>query len=270
MLDTYFFIPANKPKFIDGIKTLNTDFFIFDLEDTVPELDLDESIQNILPYINKNNIYVRPSLFNGEQLKFQLLDKLYKAGFRHFVLPKLKNLEHTQLILERIPQSINNILLVEHPNLILDLKEILQKYKNYFKGLGFGSQDYSMFTGLKQDLNQMNLVRFQLNQFAISFNLSLIDTASMNINNMKLFESECVNAFSLGCDAKFLIHPKQLEVARNAKYFSDEEIEWGIKAYNVVKNIDFSQISAYNIGGVVIEKPHQKKIYQIMKYLKEI
>ena len=36
MLDTYFFIHSDKPKFIEKATIIDSDYFIFDLEDSVP------------------------------------------------------------------------------------------------------------------------------------------------------------------------------------------------------------------------------------------
>lgn len=265
MLNSYFFIPANKPKFINNIHKLEANYFIFDFEDTLPLSQTDEALLNIKDFSGNDKIWIRPNIFNGELLTLEQFNTLYHFGFRQFVLPKLNSKEQ-YFEFEQNYDDVKFILLVEHPRLLFELLEILKKSKQIYS-LSFGSQDYASITDLKQEHSIMNQVRYELNKYAKAFNLDFIDTASMNITNKKQFEDECINAFNYGCNGKFIIHPTQLTVLKSAEYYSSEEIAWAIEALKSIEMKDYENIEAYLINGKVFEKPHLKKVMQIKKYI---
>ena len=47
MLETYFFIPANNQKFIKKSIEISSDFIIYDLEESITNSEMTESINNL-------------------------------------------------------------------------------------------------------------------------------------------------------------------------------------------------------------------------------
>lgn len=266
MLDSYFFIPANRIDFMQKMHLLNPDYFIFDMEDSVPSSDYDKAISNLKIYANFDEHYIRANLWNYKKMDLNLIRMLAEIGFKNFVLPKLYSVDQLRKIL-KIKGVEKVILLVETPQLFLHLQGVMQELNAFVEAIGFGGQDFATYTNMKSNLYQMNHVRFHLNVIASQYQKKFIDTASMIIDDKKEFEEECINAFDYGCSGKFLIHPKQLVVLKNAKYFTNEEIEWGKKALEELGDVPFDQIKAYKIQGKVVEKPHFKKIQMIKNYL---
>ncbi|TNE74748.1 hypothetical protein EP331_00750 [bacterium] len=267
MLRSYFFIPANKPKFISKKEQIAASAFIFDLEDTVLSSEIDDSIENIRQYVEDEKVWIRPNLFKESNLDLTNITQLSKIGFKRYVLPKLQSFDEFELVRRVIKEDCRLIILVEHPSIMNELDKIVAKYINNIFGLGFGSQDYSMYSGMKQTNYHMNFVRFELNKIAVKYNIEFIDTASMNISNAEQFEKECVNAFDFGCSGKFIIHPMQLNSLNKAAYFDDDDIKWAKESFEAIGEQDFDTITAINVGGKVFEKPHIKKLKQIHKYL---
>lgn len=268
MLQSYFFIPANKPKFIAKFDSIDAEFIIFDLEDTVLESEQLESIERIKSFSSNPKVWIRPALFSGDQLDLTLLLRLIQSGFNKILLPKLRSLQDVQAI-AKLDSHIKWILLVEHPGLLIQLQEILMQYTDRIVGIGFGSQDYAMYTGLKNKDSIINHVRFQLNAICTAFQKPFIDTASMHIENQELFEAECVNAFEFGCNAKFVLHPKQLETLKKTTYFDEIELSWGKQVLEQLDDEAFRNLTAITINGILLEKPHLKRLKLIKQYLEQ-
>jgi citrate lyase beta subunit len=268
MLKSYFFIPANKPKFISKIPLLDVDEFVFDLEDSMLFEETDAAISNIKFNSKFKKFYVRPSLYNiYDDLELTQLYKLLNSGFSRFVLPKLKNIQDADVVFKLIePQK--HILLVERPSLLHQLDKVINKYTNYIGAVGFGGQDFGSFMGMNQESSYMNHALFTLKLIAENYKKPVIDTASMLIDDTDKFEAECINAFNMGCIGKFVIHPKQLTIMTHASYFTDEEVKWGIIALaKLGGNLNIGNIGVLNVDGKVLEKPHLSKLKLIKKYI---
>ncbi len=266
MLESYFFIPADREDFLNKIPEIKADHFIIDFEDSVAHSEFEDSLNNLSTHFNLKEYYVRPNLWLNQKFTTDSLRKLVAKGVKKVVLPKIKTLAQVKEIF-KVGNFSKVILLVETPDLLLALPKVIEEYDSYIDGIGFGSQDFGMYTNINQSNSYMNHVRFQINLIASKFEKKFIDTASMLIEKTDEFEQECINAFNMGCSGKFLIHPKQLNVLNSAEYYSDAEISWAQKALNKIGNKAVEEVKAYKIDGMVLEKPHLQKIKKIQKYL---
>jgi citrate lyase beta subunit len=264
MIESYFFVPAHSKRFIEKSLTIKADHFILDLEDAVPLSEKSQAILNCLEIQDKEKYFIRPYLEDSLKKDFFLLNKLASAGFKKILLPKSKN---TNEILANL-EEVDVFLLVEQASTYLNAQQIVEKHKDKIKGLAFGSQDFTSSMNLKYNEDILNIVRLNLLIICKTYNLKFIDTASMNISKDEdAFSAECINAFDMGCDGKFIIHPNQLRLLNSANYFSKVELDWAISILNEIdiKNEDFGAIK---INGEIIEKPHLNKLKLIDKYLK--
>lgn len=268
MLESYFFIPASREDFLKKIPSIKADHLVIDFEDSVALSEWDKCVSNLKEYVDLSSHYVRPNLWNSGSFTTNTLQKLVEVGVKNVLLPKLKTLEQVQEVIE-LENFSKIILLVETPDLLLILPDVVREYDSLIEGIGFGSQDFAMYTNMKQSLSYMNYARFQINLTASKFGKKCIDTASMLIDEEEVFEEECINAFNMGCTGKFVIHPRQLQVLKKAEYFSESEIAWAKKALKQIEGKPLDEIKAYKIDGMVLEKPHLTKLKKIKQYLEE-
>ena len=266
MLESYFFIPANREDFLNKIPSISTDYFVIDFEDSVPKSEWGKCIYNLKKYCDLGSQYVRPNLWHNGEFTTDQLEKLVEMGVDNVVLPKINTVEQLERIVE-LKKFKKLILLVETPDLLLALPNVVSKYEASLVAIGFGSQDFAMFTGMEQSVEYMNYARFQINLVASKFGKKCIDTASMLIDDEDAFEKECINAHRMGCSGKFIIHPRQLKVLKDAEYYSQNEIEWAKKALLQIGGRTYDEIKAYKINGMVFEKPHLVKLEKIKQYL---
>src|SRR5690606_35201677 len=117
------------------------------------------------------------------------------------------------------------------------------------------------------DLKNLEYARQQLLYIARAIKISAIDIASMELSNASILEEEILDGVYKGYDAKFFIHPWQMNVFKSISLYSDQEIKWALniqKEFNKVgSNEEFNPIV---IEGQIIERPHLKKAKKIIKY----
>ncbi len=277
MLKTYFFIPANRKKFIDNVPKTKADYFVFDLEDSVSTSELNSSLNNLKELNIEDNYFIRPRIFEtNNQINKELIETLLNLGFTNYVLPKLSciaDFENLKEILESNPKydfdHFKFILLVESPACLMNLQEIIQKRDLNLVGLSLGSHDYANEMGMQYTSENISFARNYLLNMAKAFELEAIDIASMIIKDRQAFADESLSAFSMGYDAKFILHPSQLKTISELDYYNPDEIMEALKVYDKLKDIDIDDFSILKIDGKIFEKPHLKRILKIINWNKQ-
>ena len=264
MIKSYFFIPANHPKIFDKIQTIQADSFIIDLEDAFDSKD-ELNIYDILKRIpNKQEIWVRPKLIENNKLHGKVLIKLCGIGFANFVLPKIRNVGHLKLIEKCIGENSQVILLVENPECLHNLPQMVEKTKLSIAGIGFGSQDYCLDSGMKHESNLLHYPRFIISNTAKAYGIKCIDIACMEIEKENLFREELAEAFSMGYDGKFIIHPKQLNILKSYPFYSKKEIDEAEKVLSEYERL--GKPSVFQHKGKAIEPPHINNFLKIKSW----
>ena len=275
MLSSYFFIPTNKGKNIQKVSFIDADCFVFDLEDAVAKNEANACLERLNTLQLRDNYYVRPRIVynkeNNHDLK--LLTDLIDIGFRKFLIPKIRVLEELEYLNQIFESNekyeyeiFSFILLVENPICLLNLEEIIKSRIINLTGITLGSHDYASAMGMKHKSQYLFYSRSFVLNIAKAYNLQAIDIASMNISNDIEFSNECMDAFNMGYDAKFVLHPQQLKVLKKTEYFCQEEVENALEIYKKIKSMDLDQFSVIKVNGKLYEKPHLKRIMEIVKW----
>lgn len=268
MIASYFFIPATHPKLTEKLLSIPADHFIIDLEDAIKESDLQKSIEILSNLDNPESVYLRPPLFRHGSLDKKLFKRLLNLGCRRFIIPKFRSrnnileIENCQQAL--IKEPVSYILVVENPESLLCIKEVLQTTRLNIDGIGFGSQDYCAETGMKHEGQYLNHARFIIAATAKANGVRAIDIACMQIKDQELIKSEIRDAFNYGFDAKFFIHPAQLEVLKSYVFYSADEIHFAHKALEIYENHGRPAVFSYK--GRVIEPPHIQQFKKTKKW----
>lgn len=273
MLSTFFFIPAHKKDFLEKIDAIHADCFILDIEESVSKNNKGLALDNLRSIEIQDNYWVRPDLnYTSKGIDISCISACLKLGYNKFVLPKISSLKELNIISENRDiasrRDLEFILLVENPLCLVQLQEILSMSSIKITGLALGSHDYTLSTGMEHKLENLMFARQQILNFAKAYKLLAIDIVSMNISNEGAFVEECKNGFSLGYDAKFLIHPTQLDWLNKIAFFSDEEITIAQEVYNKIESFDSLEFAVVEHKGCVYEKPHLNRIKKIIEWNK--
>lgn len=265
MLDSYFFIPGNKSKYLNKIESIKSDYFVIDLEDAVPLQSKLEALNLVLSTEPDNTHFVRIPFFENCYSNDQIISivKHYKG---RIVVPKVKELSDIRRIKGLVPNlDLIMIILVENPLCILNICDILNTFLGQIHAISLGNHDFCSVTGIKNSSENLIQYKRQLILYSKAFDVDYIDGVDLNLLEFDQFKSDCRLAFEIGSNGKFLIHPAQYEVFKDIQYFSDSEYEELKKVYDQIKDIPDDEIQVYTINGKVYEKPHINRIKLIMK-----
>ncbi len=69
MLTTYFFIPAINKKFLSKIGSIESDYFVLDLEDSVVENQMEEGLQNLSEIVINEKLQIQGAAEKREDFK---------------------------------------------------------------------------------------------------------------------------------------------------------------------------------------------------------
>lgn len=254
MIKSYFFIPASHPKLEEKLHAIQADFFIIDLEDAFESKYLDKSLRLLERIKDKENLWIRPRVFLGNTFNIEPLKTLFHLGYSNFVLPKVRNISQLNQVEQCLGGGPNVILLVENPECLMNLRDILIKTKLNVKGVGFGSQDYCTETGMKHEHHLLRFPRFIIATTAKAFRINCIDIACMGVKNEEIFRKEVEESISMGYDGKFIIHPSQLDILNAYPFYSQGDIEEAEQVLAEYERLGNPTIFVFN--GRAIEPPH--------------
>ncbi len=268
MLDSYFFIPGDKPKFLRKIEELKANFFVIDLEESVSNNNKLQALDNLVKINVNQNTFVRIPFKDNVYSEKQLTYLINKFKGR-IVLPKvIDNNDLKSLIsIHNFTFPLNLIVLVENPTCFINLSDIINNNINHIHAVGFGSHDFCSTMGIKHNLKHLSYYRNKLILISKAFGINYIDGVDMNIRDLSNFVEECIYAFDSGADGKFIIHPDQLKKMSDIKYLSKTEIAKMIEINKKTSYIHGEDIDIIEFEGKIYEKPHLERIKRLVSKL---
>lgn len=268
-MKSYFFVPGSRLHKISEMHTLSISEIIIDLEDAIKFSERKQILEELKSKGSYKNFYIRIPLYNeNEKLEISFLEELYVSGFRKFVFPKIQKASDFDILINGKEYSdIEIILLVETARFFLEVKDVFFKYGNIFSGIGLGSHDFMSEVGGDHDLKNLEYVRLHILYLARMINIEAIDIASMELKDKAAYKDEILDGFRKGYDAKFFIHPWQINTFKSISLYSENELVWAKKIKNeLVKVGGKNEFNPIVVDGQIIERPHLAKAEKIIKY----
>jgi citrate lyase beta subunit len=258
-------VPANSERFIAKVPSINADYFVLDLEDSIILKDIQKSVDLITGIPELNRHFVRTPVNLEAGFFNRVMIRLFEAGFTHFVIPKIESKEDIQKI-EEISVGIRKhyIGLIESPLGLIKASQIVET-TGEFIGLGFGSHDYCKTMNMDHTNENIYFPRLFIHNLAKAFNLNSIDIASMEIEDMSQFEKDIEFAFSSGFDGKFVIHPRQLDRLNQKEYLTPDLKSTYYTIYEMIKDKNIDELPPFTYRGRLYERPHFIQIKEIIE-----
>ncbi len=272
MLKSFMFVPANNLRFITKSNELLADYIVYDLEDAVLSDELDMCFNNLLSVQLESNQLVRFSVFDeNSNLNERDFEQLLKLGFRKFVVPKFSGVYQAEALkgfLEKYNsyENVSFVLLIEGPGSLLSIYDVLSRNLINVNAIALGSHDYCNAMGMKHTDSNLYFAKQMILNHAKAFGIEAIDTVSVNIEDDVEFKSESLDGFNMGFDGKFVIHPRQVSLLKGVVYYTPEEVLEAELVYDKVTDIVDKKTAVVRINGKVFEKPHVKRIINIMNW----
>jgi citrate lyase subunit beta/citryl-CoA lyase len=172
MIDSYFFIPGDKPNYLSKIDKVDADYIVIDLEDSVSINNKQAAIKLVLALTLNKKMFLRIPFFDYCYTNGQIKDLIIKFDGQ-IVLPKISSIEDVNKVIslsEGIPLKM--IILIENPQSFIAIEEILETFSNKIHAIGFGSHDFCTITGIKHSLDHLAHYKRQLILYAKAFNVA--------------------------------------------------------------------------------------------------
>lgn len=269
----YFFIPATRLHKLPEIVKSGVDEIVIDLEDAVLIEDRRKLIDQLkLVDDQVKSLWIRVPLRDDweEEVDVSMMVELLESGWANIAIPKVKNIDEfkaVSAILESTRLLKRAMLLVEHPRLLIDLREVfLLNSGGIIESIAFGAHDFVNHMGGEFSFERLLPARMQCLYVARAFGIKALDIASVNISDEHAFIAEVADGLNTGFDGKFLIHPVQWPWMQTALDQTQRELIWARKVMNALpSNTSGKEIEPFVLEGEIIEKPHVERAMNILK-----
>ncbi|WP_425077411.1 HpcH/HpaI aldolase/citrate lyase family protein [Psychroserpens sp. S379A] len=272
-MKSYFFVPANRLHKVSTIEAYGVDNLIIDLEDSIKQSEISEFIVNLIAEETYKKYFIRLHILNDKhEIDLEVFHQLAKNGYQYFIIPKLQNYNQAKTFFTLVQRyNFQFIILVESPRFFIQLDAILEEFSSQICGVGIGSHDLLGLIGAKHTMSNLEFIRQSILYMAKAHEKETIDFASMNLKDQKAFSNELTDAFDKGFDAKFFIHPWQINCLNRLDFYNDEDYAWAKRIYKALEKVNFNdkEFNALKIDGEIVEKPHINRAKRIIEYFKK-
>lgn len=266
MLQSYFFIPTNRMVFVSKVSTLDADYFIFDMEESVREKDIDLCIENLRTIGDvKDNYWLRLPTEDCEKYD-QIVSAVFEMGFRKILLPKIYTAEQIKSIKNRLPQRDYTLgILVESAQALVHFSSIAANVP-HLRLVMIGSHDFCNEIGCRHAEENMVYLRQKLLVECKALSIPIVDYVSTNFFDLKQYQQECVRANDMGFDGKAIIHPKQLQAFNETLYYTKDKVTEAKKVMDAIDQLPKGSFATINVDGHLYERPHLKHLKSIIEW----
>ena len=254
---TFLFVPGNRPERFTKALDSGAAAVIFDLEDAVAPDDKEaarNAIRTAWPSISpeqKNRLVIRS---NSPGSPFYSADLILAQELRVtcLLIPKSESVDQINGAALVLP----NTALIPMIETAIGLDQVKQiANSNQVIRLALGNLDLQADLGMTCDLQESELqtARYQI---VLASRLAEIappvDGVTPSTEDAARIQDDAQRAKRMGFGGKLCIHPKQVEIVKNAFMPSEQELLW---AHKVLEAISASNGGAVKLDGRMIDRP---------------
>ena len=254
---TFLFVPGNRPERFAKALDSGAAAVIFDLEDAVAPDDKEaarNAIRTAWPSLSaeqKKRLVIRS---NSPGSPFYSADLILAQELRVtcLLIPKAESMDQINGAALVLP----NTALIPMIETAIGLDQVKQiANSNQVIRLALGNLDLQADLGMTCDLQESELqtARYQI---VLASRLAEIappiDGVTPSTEDMARIQDDAQRAKRMGFGGKLCIHPKQVDIVKNAFMPSEQELLW---AHKVLEAISASNGGAVKLDGRMIDRP---------------
>ena len=254
---TFLFVPGNRPERFAKALDSGAAAVIFDMEDAVAPDDKEaarNAIRTAWPSLSaeqKKRLVIRS---NSPGSPFYSADLILAQELRVtcLLIPKAESMDQINGAALVLP----NTALIPMIETAIGLDQVKQiANSNQVIRLALGNLDLQADLGMTCDLQESELqtARYQI---VLASRLAEIappiDGVTPSTEDMARIQDDAQRAKRMGFGGKLCIHPKQVEIVKNAFMPSEQELLW---AHKVLEAISASNGGAVKLDGRMIDRP---------------
>ena len=258
------FVPANRPDRFAKAAGAGTDTIIIDLEDAVDASGKDEAragVEAALPAVEGVSVWLR---VNGNETPWHAADMKIATSARlaGVMVPKAERAEQLQQIRARLCPDQNLVALIETARGVHAAHEVAAVSDR----LAFGAVDFSLEMNCRPTREACLLARSTIALASRIAGLPApLDSVTTQTGDAGLVRDDAIHASDLGFGGKLLIHPAQIEPAREGFAPSEDELDW---ARGVVSGSSNGEARA--VSGEMVDLPVLERARGILERMGEL
>ena len=275
------FIPGNNPAMLSNADVFGSDGVIFDLEDAVNVVEKDNA-RNLIHYYLEDHpnldleVVVR---INGLDTEFYQadLDMIVSDNIDAIMLPKARitYLEELDKLLtkyekeRRLKKKIKILPIIELAISVLEVDKIASM--NRVDGILLGAEDLSsdMEVARTKEGKEIEYARCRVATACKAYQIDAIDTPFTDVNDKEGLTKDCLNAQTLGMNAKAAIHPNQIDTINEVFLPSEKLINWALRVKQASDEASAKGIGVFSLDGKMVDKPVMDRANKILAKAKK-
>ncbi len=270
------FIPGNKPGMLQNADVFGADTVIFDLEDAVNVTEKDNARNLMRFYLdthkkNPMEVCVRINGLDTEYYKDDL-DAIVSDSIDSIMLPKarieyLTELDRLLTEIEsnkKMTKKIKVLPIIELAISMLEVEKIASMPR--VDGILLGAEDYTsdMEVQRTKEGKEIEYARSRVAVSCKAYKIDAIDTPFTDVNDKEGLNEDCLNAITLGMNAKAAIHPNQLDTINELFLPSEKLITWALRVKQASDEAKAKGIGVFSLDGKMVDKPVMERAEKIL------
>jgi citrate lyase subunit beta / citryl-CoA lyase len=219
-------VPASNARMIEKAAALAADEIVVDLEDGIAVDDKRSARANLARARARGTLAVR---INGARTEWWRDDlaAVGAAGAAVVVLPKVESVDEVAAVAAELPAHVGLEVQIETARGLLEVERIAA-HGAPLEALVFGPGDFAASIGapvLTIGAGASDYALARIVVAARAHGLQPVDGPHAAIGDIDALRASSERARALGCDGKWVIHPRQIEIVTAAFTPSADELE---------------------------------------------
>lgn len=275
------FIPGNNPAMLQNADVFGADGVIFDLEDAVSP-DNKDSARNLIHYYLQEHqnldleVVVR---INGLDTPYWQsdLDKIVCDSIDSIMLPKARVEYMTQLeaaldeleAKRNLKKHIKILPIIELAVSVLEVEQIAA-FKRV-DGILLGAEDLTSDLEVTRTKagKEIEYARCRVAIACKAYQVDAIDTPFTDVNDFEGLRADCLNAQTLGMNAKASINPRQIDTINELFMPSQKLITWAQRVKQASDDALAKGLGVFSLDGKMVDKPVMERAMKILAKAKK-
>jgi len=267
------YLPSINQRAIEKSQQIDTDWIVFDLEDSVAPGDKPKARENLAQSLNQksfgnSHLAIRCNSVSSDDF-VKDLNTVAQCNPDAVLIPKVS----TENEVAKFQKSADNTglssdlqcwFMIETALGITNLANLIDagcKNRCKLAALLVGHNDIASDTGvsLENDRQYMLSWLMQIVLQAKSAKLSVLDSVWNNFKDQKGFEAEAAQGKKMGFDGKTLIHPSQVEPANRIFSPTEDELQQARRIVDAFATPENKNLNVINLEGEMVERLHLER-----------
>ena len=142
---------------------------------------------------------------------------------------------------------------------------------NRVDGILLGAEDLSsdMEVARTKEGKEIEYARCRVATACKAYQIDAIDTPFTDVNDKEGLTKDCLNAQTLGMNAKAAIHPNQIDTINEVFLPSEKLINWALRVKQASDEASAKGIGVFSLDGKMVDKPVMDRANKILAKAKK-